>query len=68
MVLVTNHIFDRGDIMNKKNCIMATVAAAALTSLSVFMWIKNNPKEAKKMRKDFCKATDDIEDCIENMM
>ena len=37
MVLVTNHIFDRGDIMNKKNCIMATVAAAALTSLSVFM-------------------------------
>ena len=47
---------------------MATVAAAALTTLSAVMWVKTNPQKAKKMKKDFCKATDKMEDALENMM
>ena len=54
--------------MNKRNCIMATMAAAAMTTLSAFMWIKSNPKKVEKMKKDFNKATDKMKDAVEDMM
>ena len=54
--------------MNRRNCIMATVAAAALTTLSAVMWVKTNPKKVEKMKKDFGKATDKMKDAVEDMM
>ena len=58
----------RGEKVKKKYCVMATMMTAAMAAASAMMWAKSNPKKAKKLKKDIREVTDDMEECIENMM